>query len=229
MNRGELREEIIANIGRDDDPNIETRVNRWINITLIELAKHVDFRELDQIWETETVVSQKRYTAPSRVKVVRSMRVQDASQSQKMIGLLPREFDRLYPFPEDDTEDMPYIYVYYAGAFEFYPIPDGVYTIKARLGVFPQELLVDTQSPDISVGDRAIIAYTTGIGFAALQEAEQAGIWFAETQSILQADGYLEQRIGDTEAKLRSFSMPTSSISSDLPIMEGESGYMRIL
>lgn len=94
----------------------------------------------------------------TRPKDIYSIRLEDTSNSRKLIYVPHQELDAVIPYPETHSEDKPKWYTTFGDYVEFFPIPDAIYNLWIRYSQWPVALSEDTDvSPYGTEWDHAIV------------------------------------------------------------------------
>jgi len=170
----------------------------WMNRVLTRISRRHDFKELQKTYSASTIASQKTYGFPSNYKIIVDLKVIDGYESTKLILVLPPNFDKVIPYPEDDTEDKPVWYVPFGLNFELYPIPDTAYTLNTRAVIKPTTITATTDTLDYTDDkDDIIFAGMMTEGFYHLQMYEDALFWEKEFLTRLAEAISVEEHIPD--------------------------------
>lgn len=218
MTGQEMVDEVRASIQRSTSGLSDARILRRLNWGQESLAGAHTFYEMRTTYAFNTVISQKAYALPSRVKEVFSIRLISGSESRKLSRLGERHFDEQVPYPEDDSTGKSLFYVdFSASALDFYPIPDAVYAISMRYSAMPADLTLTTVST-LQYKDSLLIATGVGHCFYLLREEEEAETWFNGNVKRL----YLEALAADQQRDVtdyggcaRPFRISRSGINTD--------------
>ena len=190
LTRLEMASELLDNIGRlgssttRSGATMSTMSVTWLNRAQTQIARRYDM--LFKISTASTVASTKDYALPSNVRCVFSHRLEDGLNSRRLIPLMPWEFDRVYPKPNEITTGRPDFYIPYktTNTFELFRIPDATYTLRMRHSVWPSALSADGSTSDYQTSgidlDDAIISLGTSFGFKYLQELVDSATWKKE-------------------------------------------------
>lgn len=205
----QLRDEVRLNLKRDSTVLPDSRLTRWLNQAQLELAQLRSWEEMREIYETSTVSGQFRYAFPVRAKEFFSIRLLDGTTYRKLIYIPSRDADR---YLEDSASSgVPEVYIDYGSNFELYPIPDGVYELRARISQFPVELSADSDTSALRNKDLLLVAGATILGLQSLKEVEDANYWRASVYApMLQAAVAADHRGDDWDAQLQPFTLGPS-------------------
>lgn len=150
----------------------------WLNNAMLALARKHDFKELTKTYTGATVTSQKTYSQPASTKILYNVRVQDGTNSRKLIPVIQKHLDRVVPYPEGETTGIPVWYSEYGQSFDVLPLPDAVYTMYVRVQLWPTTVTATTDTITYnSDKDDIIVAYMTKEAFQHYQMYEDAKIW----------------------------------------------------
>lgn len=173
----ETREIVRETLRRDSEALSNDRIDDFIYWSESRISDLHTFEEMYKKYQASTVKNQQEYTFPDRMKDILSLILIDGASSRKLEHIWYRNFDRSYPYPEDDTSARPEEYVDYGTYFELYPIPDDVYTLEMRCSRYPVERTSDDQESQLNRKDRLIIAGANAFGFAHIKESEDSRYW----------------------------------------------------
>lgn len=145
------------------------------------------FTEFNKTADMSTVVGDKSYSLPQTLRDLYDLTLIDGNNSWKLHAVSRRVIDRYYPDPTTyPARFRPRWYTRYGRAFEAIPIPDAIYTIRARYSTWPTDLSSDSQVTDFLNKDDVLIARLTGEAFGMLQEYDaDAKEWYAKSQQLL--------------------------------------------
>ena len=195
LQRDEIVEEICDVVGKSQNAAaisgalLSARVVKYLNLGQKRIARFYNFHELNKYNENAaTITDIKRYPMGNgtnnlgltRVKDIYSIRLIDDAYSRVITRWSPRKFDRIYPYPAKYSTDRPSIYIRWGNDLEFFKIPSGAYTLYIRYSQWAQDLTLGTQVSDYLNKDQLLI--TTGIfeTYLALEEYEDAKIYYAK-------------------------------------------------
>jgi hypothetical protein len=122
----------------------------------------------------DTVDGQKAYHLTThllltRPKDIYSIRLEDTSNSRKLIYVPHNEVDTTIPYPEQNSEGVPKWYTEFGDYIELIPIPDAAYDLYIRYSQWPDVLSADTdESPYGTSWDHVIVFLTKDIANAYL-------------------------------------------------------------
>lgn len=181
-------DEVRASIQRSTAAISDARILRRINWGQEGVAAAHTFYEMRTTYAFSTVISQKAYALPARVKEVYSIRLISGSESRKLERIQEREFDKKVPYPEDISTSKSLFYVdFSASSLDFFPIPDAVYSISMRYSAFPADLTLTTAST-LSYKDSLLVNLGIAHCFYLLREEEEANTWFGGIVAKLYAE-----------------------------------------
>ena len=196
---------------------MENMAMSWLNTAMMRISKLHDFREMYKLYTRDTVASTKSYTFPGNYKVILSLRVEDGTSSRKLEMILPQRLDKARPYPEDDSEDKPSVYVPYGNEFELIPIPDAAYTMYIRTIQWPSSITSTATTIDYEPNkDDVILAYMLADAFNYLQMLTDATKWEGTANKRLAEAISIEERLPDWNPVAEGFSsIPREYTSSD--------------
>ncbi len=177
MTLQELRNEVRENIHRPAEGFSDDRVDTRLNWAQDEIGGLHTFKEMKRVFTRDTVASQKRYGFPERMKEIVSLVLEDGTNSRKLRYYRSREADMDVPYPEDDLENIPVVWVDYGTNFELGPIPNDAYGMILRAGIFVSDFALDSDESGLLRKDSLIVAVATRLCFYALRELEDAEYW----------------------------------------------------
>lgn len=168
---------------------LQDRVRTFLNWGQKRIARFYSFHELNKlITNAVTVADLKRYPLVSgtaalglvRPKDISSIRLIDGAYSQKLTRRSTRWFDTKYPRPENFSTGRPSLYIRDGNFIEFFKIPNDAYTLYIRYPQWAVDLTSTSQVSDLEDKDQLIV--TTGVfeTYFALEEYEDAKIWYAK-------------------------------------------------
>lgn len=172
----ELREEVRAAIRRPVGGFSNDRIDRRINWAQREVAILHTFREMEKVFQRDTVDSQYRYGYPERWKEVYSIVLRREGGSRKLIYMKPRDFDEQVPKPSI-YEGTPTYWVDYGTSFELYPVPNDAWRMIVRLAQYPEDFSVDGDTSTLLDKDDLLIAIATYYSLQSLAEDDLAAYW----------------------------------------------------
>lgn len=166
---------------------LQTRVRTYLNFAQKRIARAYSFYELETLHTTaDTVADVKRYPLTagtnnlgmSRVKDIVTIRLIDSENSRKLERWSVRKFDRIYPRPENFTSDRPSIYVRDGNTLEMFRIPNAAYDLDIRYSQWAQDFSSGAQESDFKDKDELIVSAGVLETYLALEEYEDAKIWY---------------------------------------------------
>lgn len=153
----------------------------WLNSAMVHMSRKHDFSDLKKEYTSATVANQKNYTKPTDCKHVRDLVLLDGSSSIKLVPVTVREFDKLIPYPENNTTGRPNWYVEHGDCIDLYRIPDAVYTMHMKTVQWPTTITATTDSLTYKTDkDDIIVSYMCAEGFKHFQMYEDAKWWEAD-------------------------------------------------
>lgn len=191
LTRAQIENEALDNLAKSGSLTLQsgtalsTRITNWVNRSQQWVSRRADL--LQYIWSTSTVAGQQFYAFPSNLRQVFGMKLEDGLNSRKLSCVMPWEFDRKAPYPPSITQHRSWFYVPYknTGQFELFPIPDGVYTLRLRGSLYPNDFTSAGAVSQFTGCDDALVAYATSMGFRWLQELKDAADWEAQGDRIV--------------------------------------------
>ncbi|MBU2052504.1 hypothetical protein KKH13_04845 [Patescibacteria group bacterium] len=167
---------------------LQNRVVNYLNWGQRRVAKHHSFFNLQSIQSAAaTVASLKTYPLATgtsnlgltNVARINTVKLMDSENSRKLDYWLYRKFDKWYPRPENYSTGRPKIYTRWGNSVLLFNIPDAVYTLEIRYGVFPTSLTTDGQYHDFGEDmDELIVTVGVMETYLALQQYTDAKIWY---------------------------------------------------
>jgi hypothetical protein len=92
--------------------------------------------------------------------------------------LTTRMRDTLFPYTSSSARTgRPEFYNRSGSYIEFYPYPDGTYTVYGRVSIWPEVLTASSNSPLEDCWDYVIIALATYDTFSKIQQTQDAELW----------------------------------------------------
>jgi len=173
MTRAEMRSMVRTALGRTVSDVPDADLNTYLNWSQESLALSYTFESMKGRYQTTTVVGQKQYNFPERVKEIESLRLIDGASSKRLPGETADAVDWAVPYPEQST-GTPYEFVVYGDFFELVKVPDAVVTMWMRCGVLPSDMGSDSASSPLPYCDKALIFGALSIGQHFLREIELA-------------------------------------------------------
>ena len=222
LSRLNMANEVLDNLGRSSagqtrsGTTLSAMVIRWLDRAQVRITRRAEL--LFKIATASTTASQLTYAFPSNVKTVFSIRLEDGTNSRKLIPVMPWEFDYLVPRPASNTTGRPDFYVPYkaSNTFELFRIPDATYTMRLRYSIWPTALTTDSQTTDFQAAgidtDDVMIYFATEEGFNWLQEFVDAKVWMNRANDRLKEIIESEEHWPDWEPVSRGFDSTHSRI-----------------
>ncbi len=191
LTRSQLVSEILDNVTRSgtgqtkSGQTLSSLAIRYLNRAQLKIARQEDL--LFCLTTASTVASQQTYALPSNIRALYSMRLEDGLSSRKLICVMPWDFDKLVPKPNESTTGLPTWYVPYGttNTFELFRIPDTSYVLRLRYSYWPTSLTTDAQTSDYTYMDDVLIHYATANLWFWLQEYTDAKEWRMEGDRLL--------------------------------------------
>jgi hypothetical protein len=202
---------------------LSTRILMYLNWAQRRIAKHHTFWALQKTKENAaTVADIKTYPLESgtnnlgltNVSKINTVKLMDSENSRKLEYWLYRKFDKFIPRPENYTTGRPSVYTRWQNNLILYRIPDAVYTLEIKYGVFPTNLTSDSQLHDFGE-DKDELLVTAGVleTYLALQEYGEAKNWYELFIGQLE-DAVKSEDESDWEPDGESYSKPGYSSGS---------------
>ena len=222
LTRDDFVKEVLDNVAKTStaqtrsSTTLETMAIRYLNRAQRRIARKEDL--LYCIATANTVASQKDYALPSNIRALFTIRLEDGLESVKLGPMMPWEFDRLVPKPDEVNTGRPDIYIPFrtTNSFELFKIPDAVYVLRLRYSFWPADFTLASQVSEYTHMDDVISGWATMYLYYWLQEYADAGEWDKLT-SVAFAEGVVAEREGfpDWEPVSRGF-------NSQSPLSVGE-------
>lgn len=192
LTRLQMANEVLDNMGRASTAatrsgsTLASRAVTWLDRASLRIARKESLLFTEAT--ASTVADQKTYALPSNLRQLISIRLENGNNSRKLNCLMPREFDRMYPKPDQETTAAPdwYVWVKNTLTFELFRIPDAVYTMRLRYGYWPSLLSTDASTSDFTHMDDVLIYLATADGFRWLQELVDASSWHKRGMDALE-------------------------------------------
>ena len=183
----ELQDEIRYNLGNRTD--LDTRLQRFLNLAQIRVARLHDFDELKALMTNTTNYvddsTDKFLVVPTRLRKVFSLRLIDGSNSRKLDMVTPRMWDRVIPKPDYYSRGRPSKFVRWGDNLEFWRVPDAEYDLELRCTLWPTPFSTGSQTSDLDQKDDALIALGTSLAFTSLRRMDKANEHWAIFRSIM--------------------------------------------
>ncbi len=183
-----LQEEVLFALGNRGDFTVAvgSRLERWINIAQIKIAREKAWEELEQA-NTELTLPASAitlaYPVATNFRYQLSIIVKDKDSSKKLEWLHPAEFDKRFAKLYDSTatfvKDTPSFFTNWARGWAFWPVPNKEYKLNAKIGVWPADLTTLAQVTSLRDKDDLIILLATADIFDSLGSVEKARGKFA--------------------------------------------------
>lgn len=188
----QIEAEVRSGLGGRTD--LDSRLQRLVNISQRQLARVHDWEELQVLERTKAVTysgtaAVDRYWSLSSLtnckpKEIYSVILYDADESIKLTGIRARQMDSVEPKPNiQPLTRRPDYYVRWATAFEWVPIIDQTYTIDVRLMKWAVDFSDSTQTSDFDKKDDLLIWLTLGYAFENIGEYEKANRFFNRAEA----------------------------------------------
>lgn len=158
MQLSEMRDSLRRRIGNPTTTDVsDTRLDQKINDSMREIMDKYAFHMTRSIATFPTVAGTKRYDIPADCVAV--LRVWNATDRQR---IMKRDMRWLAETENQDTNTTgrPQYYVRARDWYQFYPIPDGVYTISVFYKNSVADLVVDADEPLIAPAYQPIVRST---------------------------------------------------------------------
>lgn len=150
----------------------------WLNDIQHDMARDHNFRECMQLYTATCTASGKSYTFPSNFRDVIDVVLVDSLNSRKLQMVPTQTFLKRVPYPEDESHDVPRLYIPCGTCFDLFPIPDSAYPMSMRVTLWPTTITATTESvfffPD---KDDVLVAGVTYKLFQHLQMHDDAKVW----------------------------------------------------
>lgn len=210
LTREELRAEIRKNTGnRPDSTDIQTRLNRLIELAQTRIARAHDWDEL-QLLDTKSITvvgvpatDKVLDLSDVTVRYVHSLVRYVASETPfKLIQMPQRQWAALHLSvgPDPDLEDATHYVLWTPSTAELWPVPNRNWTVERRLTTWPATFADDNAKSQLNNKDDLIIALVTHSFFQSLGQREDAQQWF-----IIYRDMLRDSIVEDQRAPDRSF------------------------
>lgn len=235
MTRLQMASEVLDNMGRSSTLTLRSgttlgsRSVTWLNRAQNKIARNADF--LFATATASTVADQDCYSFPSNIHAVYTIRLEDGLQSTKLTLVMPWDFDRIAPKPDELPTGRPYFYTPFkeSGSFDVFPIPDAVYTMRIRYSVLPTVLSTDAQVSDYTNLDDVLVYYATAEGFKWLQELKDAQFWAARgDEALKEAIESMRDTFPDWQPVSQGFSSQPRAVIGEYynnPFVAGDPGW----
>lgn len=197
----ELRTEVkdgLAN--RSEFASDNTSIDRWLNQAQVRIVRKSRFKELNTL-ESKTatfadVLATDKFLpfsslTNSNPRAILSLRVRDGSNSQKLVYIPFRLWDRRIPFPDSSSTGRPSHYTVYQKKIEFWKIPNQSYVYDIRLSLWATPLSAEGTASELDEKDDALIAMAKYYGFMRFKNSDGAALAIAEYKDVM-GDAVLE-------------------------------------
>ena len=194
MTRDQIVTEICDSVGKRvsassiSGATLQDRVRTYLNWAQKRIARFYSFHELDILLITATTIADvKRYPLTTgtnslgltRPKDISSLRLIDGAYSHKIVRWSTRKFDTKYPYPEQYSTARPNIYIRDGNYLELFKVPDAVYTLHIRYPQWAVDFTSGTQTSSFENKDQLLVTAGTFETYFALEEYNDAKIWYA--------------------------------------------------
>jgi hypothetical protein len=180
MNREEIRDLVIANIGGID--NKDSIINSYIDIAISEICKKDFFRDIKSettlsisSGDTEVSLPSSSYSIILGGRLISSSNKAD----RKMLYKTKAWFREKFPDSSDFTSGYPTYFYVESSTLYFYPESNDDYLITIDYVDIPS---LGTDSSELSIREieLAVVAKATQLTFLSLEKFESAMIWERE-------------------------------------------------
>lgn len=164
----------------------DARLNRWINFGYLDLTGAVQFEELNKFSILATVIGQREYATPARVRLLQSV----ARDGGDLLDFVDRtEFFRLVL-----ANGTAVRWTRIGTQILLHPTPDSVENLTQLFTEFPALLAADADVTVIpTTWDAAVFLLAVHHGFLAIGEDDRALAWLSR------AVQYIRARVTDDE------------------------------
>lgn len=182
----EIKGEIRSAIANRTD--LDARLLRIINLSQERIARVHRWEELEQLLQRTTDITtdadiDRLVPIPKNTRDIYSLLLIDTQNKERSRKLTRRHFrsiDRNVPAPDYYTRRIPTSYVLWRETLELFPVPDKVYTLRARAILWPTAFTGDAQQvSDLDHKDDMIISLSISWCFQTLKMKEEAQQWWA--------------------------------------------------
>ena len=196
MTRDQSVTEICDTVGKSEaassvsGASLQTRVRTNLNWAQNRIARFYSFHELNELTTSAaTVDGTKRYpliTGTSNfgltsLKDINSIRLIDSENSRTLTRWSQRKFDKRYPRPANYSEGRPTIYVRWGMYVELFRIPNAAYDLSIRYSKWATDFSTGAQTSDYTDKDELITTAGVCETYLALEEYEDAKVWYGKT------------------------------------------------
>lgn len=218
MMLSEMKTEVRNNIRRDTSVFSDDLIDRMLNWSQERIGDMHTFEEMKKLFSASVVSGQLRYSFPTRMKDLKTIRIMDGSSSRKLHYVHERDIDRARPYP-DDYSGMPGYYVDYGDFFELHDIPDSsTYTLLLRCSRYAADLSSDSQTSDLLRKDLVLIAGATALAFLWIKEVEDANVWDSIFNVLMKDKVRTDHSGEDWEPQGQPFSVVVGGIDPNKPM-----------
>lgn len=187
----EFREEILGHFRNRGDIT-SARLNRIINLIQKRITRRYDWFEIHNVAYVTTsftgdITIDKLVDTPPSLKVVKSLRLIDGTDSRKLIAKPYQIWDSFLPNPGQYRIDRPSFYTRWGLVFELWPVPNAVYTIECRHTKWLDDMVLDTDTAGLLEKDDLIIAGACNYVANAIGRMEDAVRHWRVYSNLLQA------------------------------------------
>ena len=202
----QLREEIEANLGsRPDDATTQVRLNSIINLAQMRLAREAPWPELNSFAQVSRVPtgaaandkflvlygasSYPTLNLESRVRKISALwSISAGGNVTKLIALPERQWNQIIGDAANTTGggvEATYYTKRDNNMIEWWPVPTATFTLQYEFVLWPDQLVNDNDANGFVEKDDLIVALATHMAFMQLGQKEDAGIYFATYQAML--------------------------------------------
>lgn len=161
---------------RDD---LDTYILQFLNDGLKKIARDHTWRDL-MIEKTTTLTADAyRYSFPSDMKECLGLRIIDDAESVWLTEISQVRLDAYEPLPSSRGSGRPSYYAVDGDYFEIFPPPDSAYSLRIRYNRWPDELVQDSDVPDIDQVDDVLSSMAAAEIFALVGDFDSSRQWEA--------------------------------------------------
>lgn len=185
MNREEIRDLVLANIGNRTDK--DTIINSAINLALTEIGQLHDFRAMRTEADISIAADDVSKALPSTTHQLIEARLIDGTQSYALTIKTKLWFVKRFPNVSAGFTGKPIIGYVEGNVLYFHPKSNDAYTVRLTYSALPAELSDDVTDVSVSGVDMAIVCWVTGYMFTSMGQPELAAPWntrFANSMAI---------------------------------------------
>jgi hypothetical protein len=197
----ELRDEIKGGLAsRTELASSNTKVDRWINLAQTRMVRRSRFTELNTIEDfspsftgqvsTDKIIPFSSLSNNNPRAILSITRV-ESDNSDKLIFVPFRLWDRRLPNVEQYGSERPTHYTVYKKQIELWRVPNIAYTYRIRLSRWPIPLVNITDLSELDEKDDAIIAMAKYYACLHYKMHEQAAVMLTEYNRVM-GDAHLE-------------------------------------